>query len=52
VTDDTGTARESLFRSVPPTAGVEFDIHFRIVDDATKSIVVLQSGCYRYTISQ
>lgn len=52
VTDDKGTGRESLFRAVPATPGVEFDIHFRIVDDATKATVVLQSGCYRYTISQ
>lgn len=52
VTDEQGTGRESLFRLVPPTPGVEFDIQFRIVDDASKSVAVLQSGCYQYTISQ
>ncbi len=53
VTDETGTGRASLFRSVAAfPVGSEFDIHFRIVDDATKSVVVLQSECYRFTISQ
>jgi hypothetical protein len=52
VTDQEGTGREQLFRAVPPTPGVGFDIQFRIVDDATKSVVVLQSECYQYTISQ
>ena len=51
LTDDTGTGRESLFRSVaafPP--GSRFDIHFRVID-ATTSAVVLESGCYEFTIS-
>lgn len=52
VTDDEGTGRESLFRVVPATPGVEFDIQFRIVDDASKSVVALLSECYQYTISQ
>jgi len=30
---------------------MEFDIHFRIVDTAT-STVVLQSACYQFTVSQ
>jgi hypothetical protein len=52
-TDETGTARESLFRSVAAfPVGSEFDIHFRIVDDATQSTVALQSECYQFTISQ
>ena len=51
-TDEDGTGRESLFRSVaafPP--GSEFDIHFRVIEEAT-SIVVLTSKCYQFTISQ
>jgi hypothetical protein len=52
-TDETGTARESLFRSVAAfPVGSEFDIHFRIVDNATQSTVALQSECYQFTISQ
>lgn len=51
VTDDKGTGRAELFRSLAafPT-GAEFDIHFRVIEDAT-SAVVLESGCYRFTIS-
>lgn len=51
-TDDTGTGREELFRSVaafPP--GSEFDIHFRVIEETT-SAVVLTSPCYQFTISQ
>ena len=51
VTDETGTGRESLFRSVaavPP--GSRFDIHFRVIN-ATTSAVVLESGCYEFTVS-
>jgi hypothetical protein len=50
-TDDRGTGRADLWRSLsafPP--GSEFDIHFRVIDDAT-SAVVLQSECYQFTIS-
>ena len=51
-TDDTGTGREQLFRNVaafPP--GSEFDIHFRVIEQATGA-VVLTSQCYQFTISQ
>jgi hypothetical protein len=51
-TDEFGTGRESLFRSVaafPP--GSEFDIHFRVIEQATGT-VVLTSPCYQFTISQ
>jgi hypothetical protein len=51
-TDGTGTGQEQLFRSVaafPP--GSEFDIHFRILEEATGA-VVLTSQCYQFTISQ
>ena len=53
VTDAVGTGREELFRSVAAfPVGREFDIQFRVVDDATKSVVALVSDCYRFTISQ
>ena len=51
-TDETGTGREQLFRSVaafPP--GSEFDIHFRVIEETTAA-VVLTSQCYQFTISQ
>jgi hypothetical protein len=49
-TDDRGTGREQLSRTVS-APGSRFDIHFRVIDDAT-SAVVLESGCYQYTVSQ
>ena len=51
VTDNGGTGREELFRSVaafPP--GSRFDIHFRVIN-ATTGSVVLESDCYEFTIS-
>ena len=50
-TDATGTGREKLFRILPPSPGLEFDIHFRVIEEAT-SAVVLTSKCYQFTISQ
>ena len=50
-TDETGTGREHLFRNLPAFPGSEFDIHFRIIEEAT-SEVVLTSPCYQFTISQ
>jgi hypothetical protein len=51
-TDETGTGREQLFRNVAALpAGSEFDIHFRIIEEVTGS-VVLTSQCYQFTISQ
>jgi len=51
-TDDTGTAREDLFRNLAalPT-GSRFDIHFRVID-ATTLAVALESGCYEYTVDE
>jgi hypothetical protein len=51
-TDETGSGREELFRSLAafPT-GSEFDIHFRVIEEET-SEVVLTSKCYQFTISQ
>ncbi len=48
-TDANGSGRAELWRAVPPVAGVEFDIHFRVVD--ATGAVVLQSECYQYTVS-
>ena len=50
VTDAGGTGRAELFRNVPPPAGATFDIHFRVIEEATGA-VVLQSACYEYTVS-
>ena len=51
-TDETGTGRADLFRSLASIPlGTEFDIHFRVIDAAT-SAVVLESACYQYTVSQ
>jgi hypothetical protein len=57
-TDDRGTGRAPLSRDLDPPgpmtgppAGTEFDIHFRVVDKLT-SVVVLQSGCYQYVVTQ
>jgi hypothetical protein len=50
-TDDRGTGREELFRNLAalPT-GSQFDIHFRVIDAVTLA-PVLQSDCYRFTVS-
>jgi len=51
-TDERGTGREELFRSVSAfPVGSEFDIHFRVIEQAT-SAVVLTSECYQFRISQ
>jgi hypothetical protein len=51
-TDERGTGRELLFRSVAALPiGAQFDIDFRVVDAATLA-TVLASDCYRYTVSQ
>lgn len=51
-TDASGSGREELFRSVAAfPVGSEFDIHFRVIHEATSN-VVLSSECYQFTISQ
>ena len=50
VTDDDGTGRADLWRTVPASPGLKFDIHFQVIEAATGA-VVLQSGCYRFVIS-
>jgi sugar lactone lactonase YvrE len=49
-TDRKGNGRAALFRdlSAIPT-GAQFDIHFRVID-AVSSAVVLESGCYQFTV--
>ena len=50
-TDERGTGRAALFRSVAAfPVGSTFDIHFRVIHAATAE-VVLESSCYRFTIS-
>jgi hypothetical protein len=51
-TDEKGTGRAELFRSLAAIPlGTQFDIHFRVIDVAT-SAAVLESACYQYTVSQ
>jgi hypothetical protein len=51
-TDDRGTGRAQLFRDLAAVpAGMQFDIQFRVIDAATTA-VVLESGCYQFTVSQ
>jgi hypothetical protein len=51
-TDGRGTGRAALFRDLAAVPlGAPFDIHFRVIDTVT-SAVVLESGCYQYTVSQ
>jgi hypothetical protein len=50
-TNETGTGRADLFRSLPAgLLGSEFDIQFRVTDAVT-STVVLESACYQFTVS-
>ena len=51
-TDERGTSRADLFRSLATIPlGTQFDIHFRVIDAVT-STVVLESACYQFTVSQ
>jgi hypothetical protein len=51
-TDDTGTGRADLVRSLPASLlGMEFDIHFRVAETPTATSSVLQSDCYQFTVS-
>jgi len=51
-TDERGTGRADLFRSLAAVQlGTQFDIHFRVTDAVT-SAVVLESACYQFTVSQ
>lgn len=49
-TNDAGTGKEELWRDISAIAsGTAFDIHFRIIDATTMS-VVLNSDCYKYVV--
>jgi hypothetical protein len=49
-TDDSGTGRADLWRSVAAVArGTAFYIHFQVID-AESSAVVLTSDCYQYVV--
>jgi len=51
-TDGSGSGRAHLTRNLAAIPlGTEFDIHFRVFDPGT-STVVLQSGCYQFVVSQ
>jgi hypothetical protein len=50
ITDDTGTAREDLFRVITSPPGGAFDIRFRVVTTAASPVVVLASDCYQFFI--
>ena len=51
VTDDKGTGRAPLWRVVTSPIGTKFDVHFRVIEDATGA-VVLESACYQFVITQ
>jgi hypothetical protein len=50
VTDDRGTGRAELFRTLTSPLGSEFDIRFRVID--TAGGVVLESACYQFVVNQ
>jgi hypothetical protein len=51
-TDARGFGHEALWRSVAAfPVGSSFDIHFRVIEQATAAMV-LESDCYRFTITQ
>jgi hypothetical protein len=50
VTDERGTGRAELWRDLSAVpAGTTFDIHFRIIENATAH-GALQSDCYRFVV--
>ena len=50
ITDETGSAKQNLWRNLSAFAsGTSFDIHFQVIDAAT-SAVVLNSDCYQFTV--
>jgi len=50
VTDEKGTGRAALWRDLSALApGVAFDIHFRVIENATNHIAA-QSDCYRFVV--
>ena len=51
VTDDRGTGRAALFRTLTSPLGTTFDIHFRVIEQATGT-VVLEGTCYQFVVTQ
>ena len=49
-TDDRGTGVAALTRALPSAVGTTFDIHFHVIDEATR-VTVLESACYEFTVS-
>jgi hypothetical protein len=50
-TDEKGTGRAALFRDLSALApGSAFDIHFRVIKQATPD-VVLESACYQFEVT-
>ena len=51
-TDERGTGRAQLWRDLAAIPlGTQFDIHFRVIEAGTPH-VVLESGCYQFTVRQ
>jgi len=50
VTDDRGTGRAALFRTLTSPLGTTFDIHFRVIEQATGT-AMLESACYQFVVS-
>jgi hypothetical protein len=50
VTDDRGTGRAALFRTLTSPLGATFDIHFRVIDPS--GVAVLESACYQFVVTQ
>lgn len=49
-TDGTGAGRAELWRDLSALApGVAFDIHFRVIENATAH-VALETGCHRFVV--
>jgi hypothetical protein len=50
-TDERGRGSAQFTRDLSGAVGGQFDIHFRVIDAASKA-VVLQSGCYQFKVSR
>jgi hypothetical protein len=50
-TDRLGKARDLFWRDLGGVPeGTSFDIHFRVTDAADRSVIVLESPCYQFTV--
>jgi hypothetical protein len=50
-TDERGKGEAQFSRDLSAAAGLQFDIHFRVIDAVTGA-VVLQSRCYQFKVRQ